>query len=346
MPRLIHGDDTTPGLTRVTRGKGFIYLDAHGRRVTSETDLARIRSLAIPPAWTKVWIAPRANAHLQATGRDQRGRKQYRYHPRWMAMQDETKYSRMLEFGEALPALRQRIEQDLDRRGLPRQKVLAAVVQLLERTLIRVGNGEYVQQNGSYGLTTILDRHAHVTSGRVRFRFRGKSRKQHDVVLSDARLARIVRNCRELPGSQLFQYVSERGTTRNVTSADVNRYLRAAMGQDFTAKDFRTWSGTVLAAHTLGAPDEDTSPAAREREIVRAVDVVAQSLGNTRSVCRKCYIHPVVIEAYLDGRWQGDAGTRGPRTRQGITGHTRIERAVLRLLRDAARRQTRMARAA
>lgn len=346
MPRLIHADDTMPGLTRVRRGKGFIYLDAQGQRVTRKADLARIRSLAIPPAWTQLWIAPRANAHLQATGRDQRGRKQYRYHPHWMAMQDETKYSRMLEFGEALPALRQRIEQDLNRKGLPRPKVLAAVVQLLERTLIRVGNGEYVQQNGSYGLTTILDRHAHVTSGRVRFRFRGKSRQQHDIVLSDARLARIVRNCRELPGSQLFQYVSERGTTRNVTSADVNRYLRAAMGQAFTAKDFRTWAGTVLAAHTLGAPDEAMSAPEREREIVRAVDVVAESLGNTRSVCRKCYIHPVVIDAYLDGRWQGDTGTRGPRTRKGITGHTRIERAVLQLLREATRRRPRMARAA
>jgi len=263
--------------------------------------LSRIRSLAIPPAWTDVWISAAPNGHLQATGRDARGRKQYRYHPRWNAVRDEEKFGRMLAFGRALPRIRARTAEDLRRPGLPREKVLAAVVRLLEATLIRVGNDEYARQNRSFGLTTLRDRHARVEASRIRFQFRGKSGVEHSVQVVDRRLARVVKRCQDLPGQELFQYVDEEGQRHAVESADVNAYLREITEDDFTAKDFRTWAGTVLAAQALQALEEVDSEVQARRNVVRAIESVAARLGNTPSVCRKCYVHPAVIDAYLDG---------------------------------------------
>jgi DNA topoisomerase-1 len=299
--------------------------------VTDEAELRRIRSLAIPPAWTDVWICPQPSGHLQATGRDARGRKQHRYHPRWTAIRDEAKYSRMVAFAEALPALRRRTESDLANRGLRQRKVIAAVVQLLEKTLIRVGNDEYARHNRSFGLTTIEDRHAQIAGGAMRFRFRGKSGKSHDVTFTDPRLARIVRQCQELPGSQLFQYIDDDGRVRDVTSADVNRYLRSAMGQAFTAKDVRTWGGTVLAARALDDINRGEGHPPAERHVVRAIDAVSQLLGNTRAVCRRCYVHPAVIGAYLDGSLPR-ALHAGRRPRPRVAGLSSFEAAVLALL--------------
>jgi DNA topoisomerase-1 len=328
----------------LARGKGFVYRRPDGRPVTDQQDLRRIRSLAIPPAWTDVWICPRPHGHLQATGRDARGRKQHRYHPRWTAVRDEAKYARMLTFAEALPALRRRTEADLALRGLPWRKVVAAVVQLLEKTLIRIGNDEYAKQNRSFGLTTIQDRHARVTGVGMRFRFRGKSGKPHDVQLTDPRLARIVKQCQELPGSQLFQYIGERGRVRDITSSDVNGYLRATMGHAFTAKDFRTWAGTILAARALTELGRTATRGPGERQVVQAVDAVSQLLNNTRSVCRKCYVHPTVIEAYLDGSLEkallrGRGARRGPR----VNGFSSFESAVVALLRQRAKGEARRA---
>jgi DNA topoisomerase I len=298
---LVAVSDNTPGITRRRRGKGFSYHWPDGRELRDQAVIQRINSLAIPPAWTNVWICPKPNGHMQATGRDARGRKQHRYHPKWTAVRDEAKYSRMLEFAAALPGLRRQISRDLEARGLPRRKVLAAVVQLLEKTLIRVGNDEYARTNGSFGLTTLLDRHAKVSSSSVRFRFKGKSGKEHDVQLSDPRLARIVRNCQELPGSQLFQYLGDDGKVHDVGSSDVNAYLRAAMGQSFTAKDFRTWAGTVLAAMALNEVKTFDSAAQAKRNLRTAIENVAARLGNTPTICRKCYVHPDVLTSYLDG---------------------------------------------
>ena len=256
---------------------------------------------SIPPAWTEVWICPRADGHLQATGRDARGRKQYRYHPRWRAVRDESKYGRMMAFAAALPAIRERIDADLARPGLPREKVLAAVVRLLETTLIRVGNEEYARTNKSFGLTTMRDRHVRVGKKSVRFEFRGKSGVKHEIDLADPRLARVVGRCRDLPGQELFQYLDEEDQPRTIDSADVNAYLREIAGQEFTAKDFRTWAGTVLASLALREFEAFDSEAQAKKNIVRAIEHVAERLGNTPSVCRKCYVHPEVIEAYLDG---------------------------------------------
>jgi DNA topoisomerase I len=306
---LRYVSDGGPGIRRLSSGRGFRYVGPDGKAVRDAEALARIRSLAIPPAWTDVWICPRADGHLQATGRDARGRKQYRYHPRWREVRDGTKYDRMVAFALALPRLRARIDEDLRRRGLPREKVLAAVVRLLETTHIRVGNDEYAKQNGSYGLTTLRDRHADIDGATVRFRFRGKSGVRHDVALTDRRLARVVGRCQELPGQELFQYVDDDGQVRDVTSADVNDYLRDMTGQEFTAKDFRTWAATVLAAHTLVGFEAASSQTEAKRKIVAAVAAVAERLGNSKAVCRKCYIHPAVFDAYLDGSLAGAIGT-------------------------------------
>jgi DNA topoisomerase I len=289
------------GLTRQRSGRGFRYLGRRGRAVRDPATLARIRSLAIPPAWKDVWICPDASGHIQVTARDARGRKQYRYHPRWRAVRDEAKYGRMLAFGQALPIVRARAEEDLARRGLSRRKVLATVVKLLETTLIRVGNEEYARDNGSFGLTTFRAHHASIRGSTVRFRFRGKSGKVHEIGVQDRRLSRIVKSCQELPGQELFQYVDERGRRRAVTSSDVNDYLREVTGQEFTAKDFRTWAGTVLAAWALRALPGPRSQAESRRNVVRAIEQVAGRLGNTVAICRKCYVHPVVFGAYLDG---------------------------------------------
>jgi DNA topoisomerase I len=283
------------------KGKGFAYVDPVGKVVRNKETLARIRSLVIPPAWTDVWVCPLAQGHLQATGRDAKGRKQHRYHPRWREVRDETKYGRMIAFGQALATIRKRVEKDLALPGLPREKVLATVVRLLETTLIRVGNEDYARQNGSFGLTTMRDKHAEFQGGAVRFEFRGKSGVWHAVEVQDRRLAKIVKQCQDVPGQELFQYVDDAGQRCTIDSADVNAYLREVSGADFTAKDFRTWYGTVLAAQALREFEAFDSQAEAKRNLVRAIEAVAKKLGNTKAVCRKCYVHPAVFDAYLDG---------------------------------------------
>jgi len=294
--------DTKPGIRRKRCGKGFRYIDPEGKPVRDPETLRRIRSLVIPPAWTQVWISPDARGHLQATGRDARGRKQSRYHPRWRAVRDETKYEKMLLFGTALPRIRERVEQDLALPGLPRNKVLATIVRLMERTLIRVGNEEYARENHSYGLTTLRDRHVRIEGSTITFKFRGKSGKFHTVGVQDRRLARIVQRCQDLPGYELFHYLDEEGAARSIDSADVNDYLREVSGDDFTAKDFRTWAGTVLAAMALREFDAFESENQAKKNVVQAIKAVAQRLGNTPAVCRKCYVHPAVLECYMAGK--------------------------------------------
>jgi DNA topoisomerase-1 len=293
--------DDAPGIRRVRAGKGFRYVGPDGKAIRDAETLARIRSLAIPPAWADVWICPSPHGHLQATGRDDRGRKQHRYHPRWREVRDETKYHRLIAFARALPRLRRRAEKHLRLPGLPREKVLATILRLLETTLIRVGNEEYAKHNHSFGLTTLRDRHADIEGSRVSFHFRGKSGVEHAVDLHDRRLARVVQQCQDLPGQELFQWVDEDGQQHVVDSADVNEYLRELAGEDFTAKDFRTWAGTVLAARALQEFEAFDSQAQAKRNVVRAIEDVARRLGNTRAVCRKCYVHPAVLDAYLDG---------------------------------------------
>jgi DNA topoisomerase-1 len=293
--------DDRPGIRRERHGIGFRYLDAEGNIVHSADVLERIAALAIPPAWTDVWICPNPRGHLQATGRDVRGRKQYRYHPRWRATRDETKFDHIIAFAQALPGIRARVEADLTQPGLPRTKVLAAVVRLLERTHIRVGNEEYARQNGSFGLTTLRNRHVKVSGQTVFFTFRGKAGVKHSIRISDRRLARIVVRCQDLPGQELFQYLDDDGSPRTIDSADVNEYLHETAGQEFTAKDFRTWAGTVLAARTLLEFATFDSEAQARRNVVSAIEAVAKRLGNTRAVCRKCYVHPTLIESYLAG---------------------------------------------
>jgi DNA topoisomerase-1 len=327
--------DATPGIRRRRTGRGFGYAGPDGRPVRDQATLARIRSLAIPPAYTDVWICPSPDGHLQATGRDARGRKQYRYHPRWREVRDETKYGRMLAFSEALPRLRARVEADLARPGLSRARVLATVVRLLECTGIRVGNDEYARSNRSFGLTTLQDRHVEIAGSTLRFAFRGKSGKTHEVSLNDRRLARIVARCQALPGADLFQYVDETGTRQAIGSGDVNDYLREITGEDFTAKDFRTWSGTLLAVAAL----EAIGPAATQREakaaILAAIDQVADQLNNTRAVCRKYYVHPAVLGTYRTGTLHRALLNGGrPRAGEG-SGLTPEEQAVVRLLRHA-----------
>lgn len=293
--------DQRPGIRRERRGDGFIYLDAQGREIDEEVTLKRIKSLAIPPAWGDVWICPSANGHLQATGRDAKRRKQYRYHPRWREVRDETKYARIIGFAQALPRIRGRAARDVALPGLPREKVLASIVQLLEKTLIRIGNEEYAKTNKHYGLTTMRNRHVEVDGSTIKFQFRGKSGKPHSIDLKDRRLANIVRRLQELPGQELFQYVDESGEVQSVGSSDVNDYLREVSGEDFTAKDFRTWAGTVLASMALQEFEAFDSHTQAKKNVVQAIENVAERLGNTPSICRKCYVHPAVLDAYLDG---------------------------------------------
>lgn len=299
--------DARPGIARKSKGDGFIY-ERPGKngasrpcRVRDPGTLARIKRLAIPPAWTNVWICPAENGHLQATGRDARGRKQYRYHPNWRKVRDETKYERMLAFGKALPRIRRKVTRDLALPGMPREKVLATLVRLLEMTLIRVGNDEYARENHSYGLTTLHNRHAKVQGTRVTFKFRGKHGREHEIDIHDPSLARVVRRCRDLPGQELFAYLDENGKAVDVGSADVNAYLREITGEEFTAKDFRTWYGTVLAALALREFERATSQREAKQHIKEAIEAVAKLLGNTPAICRKCYVHPEVIDAYIDG---------------------------------------------
>src|SRR3954466_2620025 len=293
--------DEQPGYTRKAKGDDFEYFDTDGKRIRDETRLLRIKRLAIPPAYKDVWISPSPNGHIQATARDARGRKQYRYHERWREVRDENKYDRMVVFGKALPKIRRRVDRDLKRRGLPREKVLATVVQLLERTFIRIGNEEYAKENKSFGLTTLRNHHVDVTATKLKFSFRGKSGKEHEVDVTDRRLAKIIRQLQDLPGQDVFQYVDEDGEVRDITSQDVNDYLREVTGEEFTAKDFRTWAGTVLAAMALNAQDAFENKSQAKKNIKDAISAVAKILGNTPTVCRKCYVHPVVLESYLGG---------------------------------------------
>jgi DNA topoisomerase-1 len=295
---LRYVSDTDPGIRRRRSGTGFAYRMPDGSPVRDKEALARIRKLAIPPAYTDVWICLNPRGHLQASGRDQRGRKQYRYHARWKEARAETKYNRMLAFGRALPRIRKRVDADLAERGLTRTKVLAAIVRLLEATLIRIGNDEYAKANKSFGLTTLRKRHVDVEGGAVRFEFKAKSGRLHRAAFRDRRIARIVQSCQDLPGHRLFQYVDDEGERHSVGSDEVNEYLREIAGQDFTAKDFRTWAGTLLAAQILAT---DAEPPPTKIAVVRCIEQVALQLGNTPAVCRACYVHPGVVGAFLDG---------------------------------------------
>jgi DNA topoisomerase I len=293
--------DERPGIQRVKVRDKLRYLDPAGKAVRDRETLKRIKALVIPPAWTDVWICPRADGHLQATGRDERGRKQYRYHADYRAARDEAKFDRMVAFGKALPRIRRAVARDLAKPGLPRRKVLAAVVKLLETSLIRVGNDEYAKENGSYGLTTLRDRHAKIKGGLIHFEFKGKSGVKHEIDVQDRRLAKIVKDCQDLPGQELFQYLDDEGQVRDIGSDDVNEYLREVAGDDFTAKDFRTWAGTVLAALALKEFEAFDSDTQAKRNVMAAIKSVAKRLGNTPAVCRSCYVHPRVIDAYLQG---------------------------------------------
>jgi DNA topoisomerase-1 len=298
---LQYVSDEQPGISRRRSGKGFAFRDRKGRAITDPATLERIRKLAIPPAWRNVWICEDPNGHIQATGRDDKGRKQYRYHPRWREVRDSTKFEHMLDFAKALPALRERVQQDMAKRGLSREKVVATVVHLLETTLIRVGNADYAKQNKSYGLTTLRDQHVDIEGGEVRFAFKGKSGKTWRLAMRDRRIAKVVKACQDIPGQHLFQYYDENGEHQGITSNDVNAYLREATGREITAKDFRTWAGTVLAAMALREFEEAAGTPGLKKTVKLAVEKVAARLGNTPTICRKCYVHPEVFNAHLDG---------------------------------------------
>lgn len=323
---LRHVSDAAPGISRRRAGRGFTYTGPDGTTVRDRATLARIRALAIPPAWTEVWIAADPKGHIQATGRDARRRKQYRYHPSWHEVRHETKFGRMLAFSAALPKIRRALDADLALPGLPRRKVLATVVRLLECTQIRVGNDEYARTNRSYGLTTFRDRHVEVNGSTLRFEFRGKSGKPHTVDVADRRLARIVARCQAIPGEELFQYLDEDGARQTIDSGDVNDYIREIAGEEFTAKDFRTWAGTVLASEALLALGVPSSEREAKANIVAAIDKVAGQLNNTRAVCRRYYVHPEVLAAYGEGVLAEVLGGRGA-----------LERRVTRLLKARTR---------
>ena len=330
---LRYVNDVIPGITRRKHGSSFRYFDPVGKVIRDKARVGRIQRLAIPPAYTDVWICPSENGHLQATGRDARGRKQYRYHARWHEVRDETKYGRMVAFAQALPHIRERVEEDLAKPGLPREKVLATVVKLLESTLIRVGNEEYAKDNGSFGLTTMRSRHVDVSGAQLRFSFRGKSGKEHSIGVKDKRLAAIVKRCRDLPGQVLFQYVDDESQRQNVDSADVNEYLREVGGDYFTAKDFRTWIGTVYCAQALQKYDEPCSTTRAKKNVADALQTVAQHLGNTPSICRKCYVHPTILDAYGEGtlnRWLPQLDARAKAV--GALELSAFEEAVVKLL--------------
>jgi DNA topoisomerase-1 len=327
---LRYVSDERPGYTRRAKGKHFEYFDTEGKPIRDEQRLLRIKRLAIPPAWTDVWICPSPNGHIRATGRDARGRKQYRYHERWREARDENKFDRLAQFAKALPNIRRRVGQDLKLPGLPRRKVLATIVRLLERTFIRIGNEEYARENKSFGLTTLKDRHVTIKGAQVRFRFRGKSGRHQEVDVTDRRVAKVIARCQDLPGQDLFQYLDEDGEVQNVTSQDVNEYLRQIAGEDFTAKDFRTWGGTVLAAIALSRQEEFETKKQAKANIKTAICAVAELLGNTPAICRKCYVHPLIVEAYLNrmriaGLNDAGKGLKQPDLRA-------AERAVLKFL--------------
>lgn len=340
---LRYVNDGTTGIGRKKKGNKFVYVGREGKRVSDAETLARVKSLVIPPAWTEVWICPIPNGHLQATGRDVRGRKQYRYHPRWRKVREETKYARMGLFAETLPKIRRRVSSDMSQVGLPRTKVLAAIVRLLETTLIRVGNDEYARDNHSYGLTTMHDKHVDIHGSTMRFQFRGKSGRYHAIDLHNRRLAKIVKRCRDLPGYDLFQYLDDAGSVQGIGSADVNDYLREISGEDFTAKDFRTWAGTVLAALALEEFEPFDSDAQAKQNVVRAIESVAKRLGNTPAVCRKCYIHPAVLASYMDGSMLNTLKQRADQTAESLPKLRAEEAAVLTLLRQRLTEEARQA---
>lgn len=297
---LRYVSDMSPGIKRKRVGKHFSYIGLDGKPIHDQEELKRIRSIGIPPAWTNIWICPIPSGHIQAIGRDAKGRKQYRYHPRWREVRDETKYSHMIAFGEALPLIRARVAHDISLPGLPHEKVLAAVVWLLDTTAIRVGNEEYARGNGSFGLTTLRSYHVDISGSKIRFHFRGKSGKEHDVSIQNRQLARIIKRCQDLPGQELFQYVDD-GKRYTIESADVNNYLYEITGGNFTAKDFRTWSGTIFVANALQELGEYETQTQAKKNVVQAIDRTAKRLGNTVAICRKCYVHPEVIDAYING---------------------------------------------
>ncbi len=304
---LRYVSDSKPGIRRKRAGKHFSYTGPDGKPIRDPEELRRIRSLAIPPAWTNVWICPNPNGHIQATGRDAKGRKQYRYHPRWREMRDETKYNRMIAFGETLPRIRTRVARDLSLPGGPtREKVLAAVLWLLDTTSLRVGNEEYARENKSYGLTTLRNRHVAISGTKIRFHFRGKGGKEHTVSIHNRQLARIIKRLQDLPGYELFEYLDEHGQPQPIESSDVNDYLREISGQDFTAKDFRTWAGTVYATGALQEIGKAGNKTQARKNVNQAIDIAAQRLGNSRAICRKCYVHPAIIDAYLEGTLLAD----------------------------------------
>ena len=343
---LRHVSDEKPGLRRERSGKNFRYRDADGKMVRDRETLGRIKSLVIPPAWTNVWICPDPNGHLQATGRDDRGRKQFRYHPRWREIRDETKYARMIAFAKTLPKIRRRVKKDMSLPGLPKNKVLATVARLLEVSLIRVGNEEYARENDSFGLTTMRNRHVEVNGSELRFHFRGKSGKWHNVDIRDRRLAKIVERCHDLPGQELFQFVDDDGQRHDVRSEDANEYLRDISGQDFTAKDFRTWAGTVLAAIALREFEKFDTKAQAKKNVVAAIESVAKKLGNTPAVCKKCYVHPHVLDSYLEGTLVETLKQRAEKTISGsLRGLPAEEAAVLGLLQQRLTLEEKLGRA-
>jgi len=324
--RLRYVTDEMPGIRREKHGEHFTYIAPDGSKIDDEKELARVKALAVPPAYTDVWICPLANGHIQATARDARGRKQYRYHKRWRETRDENKYERMLSFAQALPKIRKRIETDLALPGLPREKVLATIVQLLETTAIRVGNDEYARENNSFGLTTLRNKHAKVEGSTVRFSFRGKSGVRHALDLRDRRLAKIIRQCQDLPGQQLFEYADDDGTTRAIDSADVNDYIRDISGDEFSAKDFRTWVGTVTCAMLLASDTVEETQTDRKQRVVAVIKDVAKRLGNTPAICRKCYVHPAIVDEYLE---EGRLAPARPSTREGLTAEEQFTLALL-----------------
>ncbi|MCY0386428.1 DNA topoisomerase IB [Robbsia sp. Bb-Pol-6] len=344
LPADLHYvDDSRPGLTRRLVRGAFAYFDVHGRPVDAPAEIARIHALAIPPAYRDVWICADPRGHLQATGRDARGRKQYRYHPRWREARDANKYERMLAFGAALPRIRARVSRDLALRGLPRDKVLATVVRLLDTTLIRVGNADYARENHSFGLTTLRNRHVKIQAGAVRFQFRGKSGVHHDVAVTDPKVARIIKRCMELPGHELFQYLDDGGERHTVDSSAINDYLRVCSGGEFTAKDYRTWAGTVFALAALRARAWDTVADARHH-IVGTIKEIATRLGNTPAVCRRCYVHPAVLEYYESGRLNAESDSASVPLGRGKRGLKRDEVALTEFLKQLTREAKRVTR--
>ncbi len=349
---LRYVNDARPGVRRRKSGKGFTYTRADGTTLTEPNVLIRIKSLAIPPAWIDVWICPFADGHIQATGRDAKGRKQYRYHPRFREVRESTKYEHVVAFAEALPDVRAKVREHMGLRGLPREKVIATVVHLLETTLIRIGIDDYARQNNSYGLTTLKTRHVAIDGNEVRFRFIGKSGKQWSLRVKDRRIAKIIRACQELPGQELLQYIDGDGNPRDVTSSDVNAYLKEITGKDITAKDFRTWAGTVLAAMALNELQGFDSAAQAKRNLRTAIENVSARLGNTPTICRKCYVHPDVLTCYLDGKLVLELKAAvESELRDGLAGLQPEEAAVLAMLRgrlatEAARERGQRARVA